>query len=119
MILEISNFYPKTLLKQKKYVRLKLADLPDDFIEHHNLQEKATPKGFVYVTIKQGMYGLPQSDILFQELLEERLEKHRHNQSKFTPGLWTHDWRPICFTLFVKNLELNILESNKLIIWLV
>ena len=49
------------------------------------------------------MYGLPQAGILAQELLEKRLNKHGYHQSKFTPGLWTHEWRPICFTLVVDD----------------
>ena len=26
-----------------------------------------------------------------------------YKQSDFTPGLWTHEWRPVCFTLVVDN----------------
>ena len=47
------------------------------------------------------MYGLPQAGIIAQELLEKRLNKHGYFQFKTTPGLWTHKWRPICFTLVV------------------
>ena len=49
------------------------------------------------------MYGLPQSGILIQELLEERLDKHGYKQSNYTPGLRTHEWRPIIFSLVVDN----------------
>ena len=49
------------------------------------------------------MYGLPQSGILANELLEERLAKHGYRQSKLVPGLWKHDWRPITFTLVVDD----------------
>ena len=49
------------------------------------------------------MYGLPQAGILAQELLEKRLEKHGQKQSKFTPGFWTHEWRPVSFTLVVDD----------------
>ena len=49
------------------------------------------------------MYGLPQSGILAQELLEERLNKHGYFQSKYTPGFWTHTWRPISFSLVVDD----------------
>jgi len=103
MTLDISNFYLNTPLKRKEYVRMKLSDFPENVIKHYNLREMATPDGFVYVAIKRGMYGLPQSGILAQELLEKRLNAHGYRQSKFTPGLWTHDWRPICFTLVVDD----------------
>ena len=76
MILDISNFYLNTPLKQKEYVRLKLDDFPEDVIENYKSQNKDTPDGFVYVAIKGGMYGLTQGGILSQDLLEYILENH-------------------------------------------
>jgi hypothetical protein len=49
------------------------------------------------------MYGLPQAGILAQELLEQQLNKHGYFQNKAIPGLWTHQTRPISFTLVVDN----------------
>ena len=51
----------------------------------------------------RGMYGLPQAGLLANELLEERLNKAGYHQSKLVPGLWTHEWRPIQFTLVVDD----------------
>ena len=101
MILDISNFYLMTPLKRKEYVRMKLSDFPEKVIEHYNLREKATQDGFVYVAIKKGMYGLPQSEVLAQTLIEKRLNAHGYHQNRFTHSLWTQEWRPICFTLVV------------------
>ncbi len=49
------------------------------------------------------MYGLPQAGIIAQELLAKRLKEHGYSQSKTTPGLWTHEWQPITFSLVVDN----------------
>ena len=49
------------------------------------------------------MYGLPQSGLLANELLEKRLNKHGYRQSKLVPGLWRQDTRPVQFTLVVDN----------------
>ena len=49
------------------------------------------------------MYGLPQSGLLANELLEKGLNKHGYHQSKLVPGLWKHDTRPIRFTLVVDD----------------
>jgi hypothetical protein len=38
-----------------------------------------------------------------QELLAKRLKEHGYTQSKTTPGLRTHEWRPITFSLVVDN----------------
>ena len=106
-ILDIYNFYLMTSPKRKKCVRVKLLDFPEKVIEHYNLREKATQDGFVYVAIKLGMYWLPQSGILAQTLLEKRLNAHGYHRSRFTPGLWTHKWRSICFTLVVDDFGVN------------
>ena len=107
MILDISNFYLMTPLKRKEYVKIKLSGFPETIIAHYNLCEKENPYGFVYFVIKRGMYRLPQIGILAQTLLETRLNAHCYHQSKITPGMWTHEWRPICFTLIVDDFRVK------------
>ena len=46
---------------------------------------------------------MPEAGILAQKLLEERLEKKGYTQSEYTPGFWTHEWRPISFALTVDD----------------
>ena len=49
------------------------------------------------------MYGLPQAGIIAPKLLKKRLELHGYHQSDHTPGLWTHESRPISFSLIVDD----------------
>eukprot|EP00804_Cyclotella_cryptica_P006952 CCRYP_007096-RA/>CCRYP_007096-RA protein AED:0.31 eAED:0.29 QI:0/0/0/1/0/0/3/0/365 len=49
------------------------------------------------------MYGLPQAQIIAQQLLEKRLAIKGYQQSTITPGFYKHDWRPISFTLCVDD----------------
>ena len=58
---------------------------------------------WVYFEIRKGIYGLPQSGILAQKLLADRLAKKGYYQCKCTPGLWCHKWWPIMFTLIVDD----------------
>jgi hypothetical protein len=58
------------------------------------------------------MYGLPQAGIIPQELLEERLIVAGYRQSKLTLGFWTHDWRPISFTLVVDNFGVKYINKD-------
>jgi hypothetical protein len=103
MKMDISNFYLMTPLHGPEFIQMKLSDIPDKVIEEYTLREKATKNGSIYVKAKRGMYGLPQSGLLANELLEKRLNKHGYQQSKLVPGLWKHDTRPIQFTLVVDN----------------
>ena len=48
-------------LKQKKYVRLKLSNMPEDVVEYYNFKTKATKDGYIFIAIKRWMYGIPQA----------------------------------------------------------
>jgi hypothetical protein len=61
------------------------------------------------------MYGLPQAVLLAQELLEQRLNKHGYYQSNQTPGLWTHIWRPIQFSLIVDDFGIKYVGEDNLL----
>ncbi len=78
-------------------MRLKTTDIPEEIIKQYKLKDIETSDGYIYCEIKKGMYGLPQSGILAQRLLEERLSKAGYYQSKIIPGLWKHTTRSIVF----------------------
>jgi hypothetical protein len=101
--MDISNIYLMTPLHCPEFIRMKLSDIPDEVIEECKLREKATKNGSIYIRAKRGMYGLPQSGLLANELLAKRLNKHGYQQSKLVPGLWKRDTRPIQFTLVVDD----------------
>ena len=84
-------------------MRLKIAELPKDFIYDYKLQDEKKKDGYVCLKIRKGVYGLPQAGILAQKLLEKRLNTKGYQQSGICPGFWKHDWRPICFSLCVDN----------------
>ncbi len=91
-MMDIKNFYLNTPMTRYKYMRLKLADMPDDIIEQYKLHDVATPDGYVHCEIRKGMYRLPQAGIIALELLAKRLKEHGYLQSETTPGLWKHEW---------------------------
>ena len=67
------------------------------------MKQKEISDRAIYIKANQGMYGLPQSGLLSNQLLEERRSKHSYRQSKLVPGLWKHNWRPVQFALVVDN----------------
>jgi hypothetical protein len=72
MTMDIKDFYLNSPMARYKYMQLRIADMPDNVIEHYNLRDKATPDGYIYCEIKKGMYSLPKASIIAQQLLEER-----------------------------------------------
>jgi hypothetical protein len=98
----IKTFYLGTPMERQEYMRLPIASVPQEIIDEYNLAHLVY-KGFVYIEICKGMYGLPQAGILANQLLTKRLEPHGYYQCRHTPGLWRHKWRPILFSLVVDD----------------
>ncbi|KAL7476278.1 hypothetical protein ACHAW6_002152 [Cyclotella cf. meneghiniana] len=102
MSMDTSNFYLMTSLPQPEYLRLKLSDIPEKITIYH-LYHIVEQNGTLYDLVHLGMYCLPQAELLSNKLLKHRLNTHGYNQSKLVPGLWTHEWCPIQFTLVVDD----------------
>ena len=84
---DLKHFYLQTLMDQSEYVRIKLKDIHQEFIEEYNLS-KAAQNGWIYFEILRGCYSLPQSGRLENELLRTRLEKADYYEAATTLGLW-------------------------------
>ena len=71
--IDIKDVYLMTPMNRYKYKRLKIANLPKYVIQQYTLRDKVTKYGYVYLEIRQGLYGLPQAGILAQKQLEKML----------------------------------------------
>ena len=112
MSIDIKNFYLNTPMSRYEYMRLKIAELPQDFIDEYKLQDKKTKDGYVYLETRKGMYGLLQAGILAQKLLEKRLNTKGYWQSGICPGFWKHGLRPICFSLCVDSFTVKYVDRQ-------
>ena len=108
---DISNFYLGTPLDRPEYVRIKIGDIPTEFIDEYRLTHFAH-NGWVYFEINKGVYGLKQAGKLANDLLTERLHSFGYFQSDTTPGLWRHKWRPISFVLIVDDFGIQFVEQR-------
>jgi hypothetical protein len=66
--IDLKNFYLDTPMPDPEYVRIKLSNIPDEFIKEYNLTGRDRD-GWIYFEICQGCYGLPQAGILANDLL--------------------------------------------------
>jgi hypothetical protein len=82
---------------------INLSPLPQETIDKYDLIE-LSQDGKVYIEIQKGMYGLPQAGILTNKSLRRNLAKDGYRPTQHTHGLWTHDTRPISFSLVVDDL---------------
>jgi hypothetical protein len=102
LVIDINNFYLNTPLGRFEYMVINLSSLPQEKIEKYDLV-KLSQDGKVYIEIHKGMYGLPQAGILANELLQRNLAKDGYRPTQHTHSIWTHDTRPISFSLVVDN----------------
>ncbi len=100
--IDLKNFYLDMPMPDPEYVRVKISDIPAEFIKEYDLAGW-NRDGWIYFEIQQGCYGLPQSGILADNLLQSRLEVEGYYESASAPGLWHHKWRPIQFCLIVDD----------------
>jgi hypothetical protein len=108
-MMDIKNFYLCTPMTRYENMQLKLSKMLEDVITHYHLLDITLPDG---CKICQGMYRLLQAGIIAQKLLAKRLKEHSYNQSKTTPGLWTHEWCPITFSLVVNNFRVKYIGEE-------
>jgi hypothetical protein len=107
MCLDIKkDFYLNTPMAVKEYMRINVNDIPRCIMEQYNLAS-LVHNGHVLVEIGKGMYGLPQAGILAHERLVEHLAAHGYHATQHTPGLFTHEWRPITFSLVVDDFRVK------------
>jgi hypothetical protein len=102
LVIDVTFFYLNTPLGRFEYMVINLVSLPQETIEKYDLNELAQD-GKVYIEIQKGMYALPQTGILSNELLQRNIAKDGYRLTTHTHGLWTHDTRPISFSLVVDD----------------
>ena len=104
------KIYLGTPLNRPKYVKIRLSDIPQEFIDKYDL-ENCTRDGWVYFKIRKGVYGLPQERKLKNDLLQKRLGTAGYYEVATTPGLCLHKWRPIIFSLIVDDFWIEYVEE--------
>ena len=68
-------FYLSAPLDHFKYMKMPIALFPQWTIDQYNLTKHAL-HGFVYLEMRQAVWGLPQAGILANKLLRKRLLPH-------------------------------------------
>jgi hypothetical protein len=102
MMMDMKNYYLGTPLPRFEYMKMLLSRFTEEIIQKYNLNALAVD-GWVYIEIRKGMYGLKQSGLLANKLLQTRLAPFGYYPARHTPGLWLHQTRPISFTLVMDD----------------
>jgi hypothetical protein len=80
-------------------------------IEQYNLNKLALD-GWLYIEMRCASWGLPQASILANKRLHCKLAPFGYYKSVNTPGLWSHESRPLTFTLVVNNFGIRFVNKD-------
>ena len=114
MTVDLKDFYLNTPLDRYEYMRIPVTVIPPDIMEQYNLAD-LVEGGFVMVEIRKGIYGLPQAEILANDLLLIRLAGGGYYPAPHTPGLFLHESRPLSFTLWVDDFGVKYSEKQHVV----
>ena len=70
---DLKDLFLASPMTQSEYMRVPTKHFLQDFKDKYNLQNLMDAKGYVFVKIKKGMYGLKQADILAYGQVSEKL----------------------------------------------
>jgi hypothetical protein len=105
-----SIFYLTTALEYFEYMKIPLLLFPVWTIEQYNLKEWALDS-WVYIKMRQAVWGLRQADILANKHLHRKLMPFGYNESTNTPGLWHDESKLITVTLVVDNFGVTFADK--------
>jgi hypothetical protein len=92
-------------------MRLPLSIITDKIITKYNLRAISV-RGWVYLEIRKGMYGLKQAGLLANQLLQQRLAHYGYYPAQNTPGLWLHKTRSIACTLVLDEFAVKYVGKD-------
>jgi len=96
-----------------QYMRVHRRYIPQEVLDEYNLSsEYFDSKGFAYLEIRKGMYGLKEAAILAYDQLKDHLAKYGYVPFKHTPGMWRHSTRPLTFTLAVDDFGIKYFSKQ-------
>ena len=86
-----------------EYIKLHISIISEEIIKAYNLDTLQDEKGWCYIKISKGMYGLKQAGIIANEELQAHMSGFGYRPVKFTLGLWKHDTKDTIFSLVVDD----------------
>ena len=110
---DLKDFFLVSDMPIFQYMRIHRRYLTAEVIAENNLTDAHfDSKGYVYVEIRKGMYGLKEAAILAYEQLTAHLAPYGYFPVEHTPGLWRHIDRRTTFTLAVDDFGIKFFSRS-------
>ena len=100
-----------TPLQEYQYMWFNISMIPQEVINHYNLQNKVTEDRCVYCEIYKAIYGLKESGKLINIKLHVVLAIEGYKPCRFTHGLYKHKTQNITFIVVVDNFGVKYINK--------
>ena len=101
---DLKDFFLVSTMKIFQHMRVHKQCIPQEILDAYNLDDTHfDSKGYAYLEIRKGMYGLKEASILAYDQLKDHLAPYGYTPVPVTPGLWRHNARRTVFTLAVDD----------------
>ena len=84
-------------------MRIIIKITPQEIIDTYDLKALVEYKGWIYMRIEKGVYGLKQAGIIANQELVKHMAPFGYHPVSHTPGLWVHNNRKTLFSLVVDD----------------
>jgi hypothetical protein len=109
---DIKDFFLVSDMPIYQYIRVHQKYIPQEVIDEYGLTDvDFDSKGYAYVEIRKGMYGLKEAAVLAFDQLKAHLAPHGYAPVRHTPGLWKHNQRRTTFTLAVDDFGIKFFSQ--------
>jgi hypothetical protein len=101
---DLKDFFLVSEMKVFQYMRVHGKYVTQEIINEYDITDDYyDSRGYVYLGIRKGMYGLKEASVLAYDQLKAHLAQYGYTPVCFTPGLWKHNTKRTTFTLTVDD----------------
>ena len=112
---DVKDFFLSSTMTTYQYMRIHRRYIPQEVIDEYNLtEEHFDSKGYAYLEIQKGMYGLKEASVLAYDQLKAHLAPYGYAPVPLTPGLWRHNKLRTTFTLAVDDFGIKYYSISDL-----
>jgi hypothetical protein len=109
---DLKDFFLCSDMPIYQYMRVHRKYVPHKILEEYAITASHfDSKGYVYLEIRKGMYGLKEASILAYDQLKDHLAPYGYAPVRLTPGLWKHNTRRTTFTLAVDDFGIKYFSN--------
>ena len=110
---DLKDFFLVSDMKIFQYMKIHRKYVTQEVTDEYALTDKHfDSKGYIYVEIRKGMYGLKEAAILAYEQLRTHLAPFGYYPVDHTPGLWRHCTKLTTFTLAVDDFGIKFFSKT-------